>query len=60
MDDRVSALESWAFQTGRDLAAIKAVQAEHTETLADHTQRLEQIEQGIGLLLAHFGIEGSK
>ncbi|MFE3453177.1 hypothetical protein ACFXJ8_30065 [Nonomuraea sp. NPDC059194] len=49
-EERVKDLESWAFQTGRDLAEIKSVQA-------DHTERLAQIEQGVGLLLAHYSIQ---
>ncbi|MFG1944231.1 hypothetical protein [Nonomuraea sp. NPDC048826] len=39
-EERVSALESWAFQTGRDLAEIKAAQAEHTNRLAAMDARL--------------------
>ncbi|MDA0643358.1 hypothetical protein [Nonomuraea ferruginea] len=70
-EERVSALESWAFQTGRDLAEIKAVQAEHTNRLAAMDERLTgmdermtgmdermvRLEYGVGLLLDHYGIQ---
>lgn len=63
MDERVRVLESWAFQTGLDLAEIKAVQAEHTDRLVEHTERLSgmderlsRIEYGVGMLLDHYGI----
>ena len=49
-EDRVKDLESWAFQTGRDIAEMKAVQAEHTERLTD-------IERGVRALLDHHGID---
>ncbi|MEV4102785.1 hypothetical protein AB0J42_21220 [Nonomuraea sp. NPDC049649] len=39
-EERVSALESYAFQTGRDLAEIKSVQREHTDRLATLDERM--------------------
>ncbi|MFI6706987.1 hypothetical protein ACIBF7_11175 [Nonomuraea sp. NPDC050478] len=63
-EERVSALESWAFQTGRDLSEIKAVQGEHTnrlaamdERLTGMDERLVRLEYGVGLLLDHHGIQ---
>lgn len=63
-EDRVNDLESWAFRTGRDIAEMKAVQADHTERLtemqvvqADHTERLTEIERGVRALLDHYGID---
>ncbi|SNS38022.1 hypothetical protein SAMN05216276_1008158 [Streptosporangium subroseum] len=50
IEDRVRDLESWAFQAGRDLAEIKSI-------LAEDTERLAVIEQGVALLLNHCDIE---
>ncbi|TXK41606.1 hypothetical protein [Nonomuraea sp. C10] len=64
MEERVNALESWAFQTGRDLSEVKAVQGEHTNRLAAMDERLTgmdarlvRLEHGVGLLLDHHGIQ---
>ena len=46
-EDRVKDLESW---TGRDIAEMQVVQAEHTERLTD-------IERGVRALLDHYGID---
>lgn len=56
-EERVSALESYAFQTGRDLAEIKSVQREHTDRLATLDERMMRLEHGVDLLLDHYGIE---
>ncbi|GGP04694.1 hypothetical protein LDL08_04420 [Nonomuraea glycinis] len=57
MEDRVNDLESWAFRTGRDIAEMKAVQAEMQAVQADHTERLDGIERGVRALLDHYGID---
>ncbi len=56
-EDRVKDLESWAFQTGRDIAEMKTVQAEMQVVQAEHTERLNDIERGVRALLDHYGID---